>query len=186
MQSARTLDEIASLAGVSREAIHLRFGSRTVLLTELARGIDEAYQSRERLAAVSATDTGVDALAELISFWVEYAAAIRPFVNELAQARLADTAAAAELKLRRTALRDVCDDVASKLDRDGSLSLGWDQTDASDFLWAVLSLSLDEEVSGPPRQGPCDQQAGLAGLVARTLLGRRASSQLATRMSGDS
>ena len=63
------LEDIARAAGVSRQALYNHFGSRTGLLVETARYLDEILGLNERTQFIRDAQNGADMLRDLVTFW---------------------------------------------------------------------------------------------------------------------
>jgi AcrR family transcriptional regulator len=60
------MGDIASMAGISRQAVYLHFASRTDLLVAATQYLDEVLEVDRRLAPSRAATSGVERLALFI------------------------------------------------------------------------------------------------------------------------
>ena len=66
------LEDIARAAWVSRQALYNHFGSRTGLLVETARYLDEILGLNERTQSIRNAQNGANMLRVLVTFWGNY------------------------------------------------------------------------------------------------------------------
>jgi AcrR family transcriptional regulator len=144
---AISVDDIARMAKVSRQAIYLHFGTRANLLIATVRYVDEIIQLDERLAKVCAGTRGVEILEGMVEFWGNYI----PEIYGLAKALLAvydtDKDAAAAWNDRMAALRRGCHIAILLLQQEGNLSGGWELEQAASMMWSLLAISVWENLT---------------------------------------
>lgn len=132
--------DIARRAGISRQALYLHFPARAELLIATTRYIDEIKQIDTRLAASRNAETGLERLDAYIEAWGNYI----PEIHGVARALLAmqDSDAAAKLAWddRMGAVREGCAAAIRALQDDGVLSGAYTLDQATDILWALLSV----------------------------------------------
>jgi AcrR family transcriptional regulator len=141
------VDDIAHLAGVSRQAVYLHFGSRAGLLIATARYVDEVKGVDERVRALREASDGRRSLDALVDFWGNYMPEIHGLASALLAARETDTAAAAAWDDRMEALRQGCRAVGRCLARDMLLLPEWSPDEAADALWGMLSIEVWERLT---------------------------------------
>ena len=135
------LGQVAADAGVSRQAIHLHFGSRGGLLLALAAHVDETFGLGERLAEARATAFPDDRLEAVLRLMACYNGEIH--ATAMAVARQAhddpDLRAAFEDRMarRRADLRQLLE----PLRREGRLHGAWSLEEAVDVLWDLTAPS---------------------------------------------
>jgi AcrR family transcriptional regulator len=137
-----SMEAVAAAAGFSRQAIYRHFGSRAGLLTALLASIDQAEGAREQVEHVLAAPDGRASVERLVAWWTDY---VPRFVGT-ARGVLAAKHADADLRVawadRMRALHDVCRAVAERCYADGTLTTGLSRAEATDALWALLSVPL--------------------------------------------
>jgi len=132
------MGDIATAAGISRQAVYLHFASRTELLVAAAKYLDEVLESDRRLAPSRAATSGVKRLELYIESWGRYIPQIYRVAKGLMLAQDTDEAAAAAWKDRMLAMRDGCRAAIEALHVDGSLASEWTPKRATDALWTML------------------------------------------------
>jgi len=132
------MGDIATAAGISRQAVYLHFASRTELLVAAAKHLDEVLDSDRRLAPSRAATSGVKRLDLYIESWGRYIPQIYNVAKGLMLAQDTDEAAAAAWKDRMLAMRDGCRAAIEALHADGSLAPEWTPRRATDALWTML------------------------------------------------
>ena len=141
------MEDIATAAGISRQAVYLHFASRAELLVAVTRYLDEVLEVDRRLAPSRAANTGVERLALSLECWRHYI----PHMYGVAKARLlaqdTDDAVAAAWKDRMSAMRDGCRGAIDALHADGNLASEWKPQQATDALWAMLSVQSWENLT---------------------------------------
>lgn len=141
------MSDIATEAGVSRQAVYLHFNSRTELMVAVARYGDEMLEMEDRLQAAEAAESGVARLDAFVAFWGNYIPDIYGCAKALIVAREDDEAAAAAWDDRMDAVREFCQSVIEALKRDALLASEWTPEQATDLLCMVLSISNWEELT---------------------------------------
>lgn len=137
--SARMAD-IAKRAGISRQALYLHFPARAELLIATTRYIDEIKQIDERLAASRNAETGIDRLNAFIDAWGNYIPEIQGVARALLAMQDSDAAAKLAWDDRMGAVREGCAAAIRALRNDGVLSDHYTLDQATDILWALLSV----------------------------------------------
>ncbi len=132
------MGDIATAAGISRQAVYLHFASRTELLVAATKYLDEVLGSDRRLAPSRAATSGVKRLELYIESWGRYIPQIYNVAKGLMLAQDTDEAAAAAWKDRMLAMRDGCRAAVEALHADGSLASEWTPRKATDALWTML------------------------------------------------
>jgi len=134
------MSDIAKTADISRQAMYLHFPTRAELLIATTRHIDMLKGVDERLAASRSATSGLGRLDAFIDAWGNYI----PEIYGVAKALLAmqDTDEAARLAWadRMDAVRDGCKAAVGALKADGKLAGSLNVTEATDILWALLSV----------------------------------------------
>ncbi|MEJ2600849.1 MAG: TetR/AcrR family transcriptional regulator [Anaerolineales bacterium] len=141
------LKDIADLAGVSRQAIYLHFGSRVGLMVAAVQHIDEVARFGERTQHVRDQADSLAALDLFIAFWADYIPTIYGVAKQLLIMRESDEGAAAAWKDRNTSLRNgPCRYLIERLEQDGRLDPRWKTEAAIDVLWTLLSIQTWESL----------------------------------------
>ncbi len=134
------MSDVAEAADVSRQAVYLHFASRAELMVATARYGDEVRGLDERLRRYRAAESGVDRLEAYVEFWGNYIPEVYGIARALLAARETDEAARAAWDDRMGAVRASCRDTVEALHRDGMLAPEWSREEATDLLWAMLSI----------------------------------------------
>jgi len=146
VQGVRMTD-IATEAGISRQALYLHFSTRAELLIATTLHIDEVQGSDERLQASRAAKDGVERLDAFIEAWGNYI----PEIHGVAKAMLAvldtDADAAEAWGRRMQAMREGCQAAIVALEKDKTLSPEWTVDTATDLLWTMLSVRNWEQLT---------------------------------------
>jgi len=132
--------DIAKRAGISRQALYLHFPARAELLIATTRYIDEIKQIDERLAASRNAETGIDRLNAYIDAWGNYIPEIQGVARALLAMQDSDAAAKLAWDDRMGAVREGCAAAIRALRNDGVLSDDYTLDQATDILWALLSV----------------------------------------------
>jgi len=138
--AAVTMDDVARAAGVSRQAVYLHFGSRSGLLVALARHTDEVdppFALYQRFGEAEDAEAMLDAGLDI---HLHFEARIHDYALELKSIRSTDPAAQAAWDDRMAARRAGLARLAARLLAEGSLQAGWTESEAVDFLFALLSV----------------------------------------------
>lgn len=142
------LGRVARKAGVSRQAIYLHFESKMKLLEALVASLNEQYVFPVfARAGIWEASSGLEAL----DLWVEVVADTTPPILAVANAVDAARRSDSEAELIWEGpvagrYRD-CLRITRWLDKDRVLAPGWSPEDAAQFLWAVTSIRVFEELA---------------------------------------
>jgi len=145
-KSAR-MSDIAKLAGVSRQALYLHFKTRTDLLVATTLYLDEVKGIDQRLAASRNAPDGISRLTAFVDAWADYIPEIYGVAKALIGLQETDAEAAAAWNGRMLAVRHGCAAAIHALDRDGQLSSNYSVEQATDMLWAILSVRNWEQLT---------------------------------------
>lgn len=167
---ALTMSRVAEAAGVSRQAVYLHAASRTDLVTQLFRHVNEHEDLERSVRSVWAAPDAATGLEE----WAHHLARFQPRVAAILRAndqvRRTDPDADA---LWRLVMRDWmrgCHRLAAWLDDDGVLAEPWDRTSAAEMLWALMSYDVADRLTTDRRWSRRRLGDHLAVLLARTFL----------------
>lgn len=138
--SAVRMSDIAKLTGISRQAVYLHYPSRAELLIATTRYIDEVKNVDRRLAASRGAESGPERLDAYIEGWGNYIPEIYGVARALIALQESDEAARAAWSNRMDAVRHGCEAAVAALRKDGMLAKELSAKEASDLLWAQLSV----------------------------------------------
>ncbi|MGF1601805.1 MAG: TetR/AcrR family transcriptional regulator [Thermosynechococcaceae cyanobacterium] len=141
------MSEIATAAGISRQAVYLHFSSRADLLVATTRHMDQVLGIDERLTASRAATTGVERLEAYIECWGSYIPEIYGVAKSLLIMQEIDEAAAKAWSDRMLAMREGCQAAIEALQRDGTLVTAWSIEEATDLFWTMLSVRNWEQLT---------------------------------------
>lgn len=132
--------DIAKEAGVSRQAVYLHFPSRADLLIATMRHIDEVENVADQLAEVFTAETGREQLTVFLNAWCNYVPVIYGGARWLLAIRDDDPDAEAAWQDRMEGLYGACSSVVGALDADNELAANLTVTEATDLMWAMVSV----------------------------------------------
>jgi AcrR family transcriptional regulator len=141
------LSDVAAAAGVSRQALYLHFPNRTALLVATVQHADTVEGLQRRLQPYLAARTSVDKLDAYIEFWGNYIPRVFGLAKALLAVRDSDEAAAAAWQDRMDAVHARCRTIVDTLAAEGRLAPGWTPAQASDALWAMISIPAWEALT---------------------------------------
>lgn len=133
------MSDIAKAAGISRQALYLHFPSRAELLVATTRHVDEVKDVEARLAESRAA-TGPARLDAFVAAWGGYIPEVHGVLRALAAMMETDAEARAAYDDRMTAVRHGCAAAVAALKAEGCLSPHLSEAEATDLLWAFLSV----------------------------------------------
>lgn len=134
------MSDIAKAVGISRQALYLHFASRADLLIATTLYLDKAHDSATRLAPSRAATTGQARLAAYVEAWGNYIPEIQGVARALIAMQDTDPEARAAWHGRLLAIRDGFAAAVQALERDGDLREGLSGAEATDLLWALVSV----------------------------------------------
>ncbi len=138
--SAVRMSDIAKQTGISRQAVYLHFPTRAELLIATTRHIDEVKEIDERLAKSRSASTGLERLEAFVEAWGNYIPEIYGVASALIAMQATDEEAGAAWSDRMGAVRHGCEAAVAALERDGRLTRSLSTSEATDLLWAQLSV----------------------------------------------
>lgn len=140
--------DIAKVAGVTRQAVYLHFGSRTGLLVSLVQYVDEKEGLGELARPIWEASTAAEALERFVFVNAAYNPRIYPIVRALLSNRYADDAIAAAWEDRMRHRWDACHGLLLRLKKEGRLALvdDVDVEEAADMLWTLTSHQVWEQL----------------------------------------
>lgn len=141
-----SLVEIAREAGVSRQALYLHFESRAALAVAVAQFVDASFGLDEALAPVRAATSGQALLHSYARFVAKYNDCIQRVVRMADALRQTDGDMAIPWKDRLAQRRAGGRAIAQQLADWGELTEGWTVETAGDWVCALASVKLWEEL----------------------------------------
>jgi AcrR family transcriptional regulator len=141
------LEDIAEEAGVSRQTVYVRFGSRTGLMIATVQHMDEQGTLHRLVQQVFEAPTPLDALDAVVTVHAEYHPMVYAVAKIFMARRYEDDAMRAAWEDRMAARRNLYHEVVEWLQRDGLLVSGWDVETATDILWSMTSWQLWEQLT---------------------------------------
>ena len=141
------MSDIATKAGISRQAVYLHFPTRAELLIATTRYVDEVKEVDKRLAASRNASSGEERLAAFIEAWGNYIPEIFGIGKALMAMEDSDDAAQLAWNDRMQAVRHGCAAAVKALKEDGALSQDYTPKEATDVLWTLLSVQNWEQLT---------------------------------------
>jgi AcrR family transcriptional regulator len=142
-----SMEEVAERAGVSRRAIYLHFPTRAELLVSLMAHMDRELDIEASLRPVLQAPDGLIALKEFTNHLASYHPRILAVVQAVDRARRSDEAARALWDRAMEAWHRACRTLVERIAEEGRLSPGWSREEATDLLWALMSVDLLEDLT---------------------------------------
>ncbi|MCR4377773.1 MAG: TetR/AcrR family transcriptional regulator [Rhodospirillales bacterium] len=141
------MSDIATQAGISRQAVYLHFANRAELLIETTYYLDRLKDTEARLAASRSAETGVKRLNAFIEAWGSYIPEIYGTLKALMAMKDTDPEAAEAWNKRMQDMREGCEAAIKALHRDKTLSPDYKPDLATDILWTMLSVRTWEHLT---------------------------------------
>lgn len=138
---AAKMSDIAKRAGVSRQALYLHFPNRTELFIATTKHQDAVFKVDEMLVESRAATSGKARLEAFITAWGNYVPKIFGIAKTLIIMKETDEDAARAWEERMADMREGCAAAVAALQRDGDLADGMSERHATDYLWAILSVT---------------------------------------------
>lgn len=132
--------DVAKEAGVSRQAVYLHFPSRAELLIETTRYIDVVEDVAGQLANVFEAEAGIERLDRFVRAWCSYIPVVYGGAKRLMAIKDDDADADAAWQDRMAGLYGACQQVVETLEEQGQLALDLTAGEATDLMWAGLSV----------------------------------------------
>ena len=133
------VETVALAAGVSRQAVYDKFGSKGGVLKAVALRVEERLGIGQTVARVSAEPDGLSKLTALFDLNQVSEPGIAPLVRVIHAARLHDETAAALWNDRMAARHAAMQEVVEQLGREGRLRRGLTVQRGTDILWSILN-----------------------------------------------
>ena len=164
------MSDIAKASGISRQALYLHFPNRAELLIATTRYLDEVKDVDARLAESRSASDGEARLIAFIDAWGSYIPEIYGVGNALMAMMDTDDEARAAWEDRMDAVRQGCQSAIKALAAEGRLANGWTEKDATDMLWALLSVRTWEQLRHGCGWSQQDYQAKITKMARDTLV----------------
>ena len=130
-----TVAEVASLAGISRQALYLHFDNRAGLLVEMARRIDTRTGFVSRIAATR-KQPALRGFRQVLRIWYDHLDEILPVARALEAAAITGAEGAKAYEDRMQAWRETLRLSIAALHDAGQLRRSWTVDQATDWVWA--------------------------------------------------
>jgi AcrR family transcriptional regulator len=167
------LADVATRAGVSRQAVYLHFDDRAGLLLALLAWADQAFQLDDLLARVSQAHTGVEALERMVEVNAAYWPRVDAITRVLEAHQYQDPAVSAALRDRLDFRRSAHRAVIARIAAEGELASGWTVDAAADLFAAVTMPSPWRELTGTCGWSAQQYANRMSQLLRRTLTTHR-------------
>jgi len=140
------MTDIAKAAKISRQALYLHFPTRAELLVATTLYLDEIYDIESQLDASRTAKTGLERLDAWVEVWGNYIPQIYGIAKALLAMKDSDAEADAAWDGRMQAVREGCQAAIKALHRDGKLTKELSLEEATDALFALLSVRTWEHL----------------------------------------
>lgn len=167
------LADVATRAGMSRQAVYLHFDDRAGLLLALLAWADQAFQLDDLLARVSQAHTGVEALERMVEVNAAYWPRVDAITRVLEAHQYQDPAVSAALRDRLDFRRSAHRAVIARIAAEGELASGWTVDAAADLFAAVTMPSPWRELTGTCGWSAQNYANRMSQLLRRTLTTHR-------------
>ena len=142
-----TLAEVASRAGISRQALYLHFDNRAGLLVAMARRIDHSSGFVRRIAATR-DQPALPGLRQVLRLWYEHLAEVLPVARALEAAAITAEDGAEAFHDRMRAWHETLHISIGALADAGLLRQEWTVDRATDWVWARTQPVVYEYLVG--------------------------------------
>lgn len=167
---AVSMADIAVSAGLTRQAVYTHFPSRGALLVALVRHADIRFEIWEAFRDAMAAPDPESRFEACLDAWFAFVPRIRPVATVLIRTRMQDQDAAAAWTDRMDALRAFLADLMETVRAEGRLNPAWSVKEASDYLWAAISVQSWDLLVGDCGWPPERATATLKQAVRQVLL----------------
>lgn len=144
--AAVSMSEIATRAGVSRQALYLHFADRAALFVEVSRLADETNRTPDRQRRIDNAPSGRAAFREAIALQAYLKPRLKGVATGMDVLRRTDPAADAAWKEREHARLDRCEQLVRRLADEHELADGWTVADAARCFWAFTSQRVWDDL----------------------------------------
>lgn len=140
------LEVVAKRAKVSRQTVYAHFASRADLLVAVVEGYKQRVGYDRLIAPVLAAPTAIDALRELVRFYVQFTPAIIGPSLALDAERARDPELEKTFGARDSGRHQMVHHVVTRLAAEGVLADGWTVPEAADLISACTSAGFAVEL----------------------------------------
>jgi AcrR family transcriptional regulator len=168
--AAIRLSEVATRAGVSRQAVYLHFKDRAGLILGLVRHMDETLGLGASLQHVFSAETGADALQRLIALHRTFNPSIDPIAQVLDAGQYDDHALGKAWRERLEFRRSHHRQIIQRICGDGKLPNEWSPETAGDLLFAITLPAVWRELIRNLGWTPEQAEQAMSLLVRRAFV----------------
>lgn len=165
------LEAVAGAAGVSRQAVYDKFGSKGGLLRALTLEVEGRLGIPQVVGELDSAPDGLTMLRALLQLNRTSEPGVAPFVRVLYAARLHDDTAAELLDERLSARHRAMGKVVQALAREGRLRPGLSVERGTDMLWSILNPLHYDNLVATRGWTPAEYGQHVETLVRSALLG---------------
>ncbi len=140
------MSQVATRAGVSRQALYLHFADRTTLLLEASRLADRKYRTPDRQRRIDEAPSGREALRKAVALQAHIKPLLLPMIIALGVLRRSDAAAEIAWQERDQARLERCRQVADRLENESLLRPGLSTDAAAAMIWVATSSAAWEDL----------------------------------------
>jgi AcrR family transcriptional regulator len=140
------LEDVAAAAGVTRQSVYDHFGSRTGLLVEMTRFVNQETRLDELIQPVRRARSGEEQLSAFIELQAIHTPRIAAVARATDEARRHDHALAAAWNTPVSERRRICLGIVRRLRREGRLAAGWTPSEAAELLLVVTGIRAWEDL----------------------------------------
>lgn len=134
------MTDIAAAIGITRQALYLHFATRAELLMAATQYLDEIKHAESRLAPSRKATSGLARLDAFVSAWANYIPEIYGIAKALLAMQESDEVATAVWDKRMQDMKEGCAAAIEALAADGCLTPLLTVEEATDLMWATLSV----------------------------------------------
>lgn len=168
------MEAVAAEAGVSRQAVYDKFGSKGGLLEAMNRRVESRLGIPQVVAGLGEESDGISRLKALLTLNRVSEPGVAPFVRILHAARLHDETAAGLWEDRMAARHTAMRGVVELLKREGKLRCGLTVQRGTDILWSILNPLHYENLVVTRGWRPSDYAKHVEFMIRASLLGEGA------------
>jgi AcrR family transcriptional regulator len=140
------MEEVAKVAGVTRQSVYDHFGSRTGLLVEMTRFVNQETNLRDLSRPVRVATSGVEQLAAFVKLQAVHTPRVAAIARATDEARRHDEALAAAWDAPISERRRASEAIVRRLKDDGRLAKGWTVEEAAEFLVVLTGIRMWEDL----------------------------------------
>jgi AcrR family transcriptional regulator len=157
---------------VSRQAVYLHFTDRAALMVALARHLDERLGLSADIQQMIDSPTGVAMLEAMVSMQARRNPSVWAVARSVEAVRRTDAAAERAWQDRLQSRLEGCRVIVARLQAEGSLRTGLEQSIAADLLWTITSLRMWEDLVLVRGWSPQQYQEQITRLLCESLTRR--------------